>query len=71
MNIIQDAELKRILTVAFESPAVLESFKKILTKSVPVRQHLEKYLHDKAKERLLAWLSANALTVAAEKNKVD
>jgi hypothetical protein len=71
MNMIQDSELKRILTVAFESPTVLESFKKILTKSLPVRQQLENYLHGRAKERLLAWLTANALAVAQEKNKVD
>ena len=71
MNTIKDADLRRVLTIAFESPTVLDSFRKIVAKDLAVRQQLETYLQDKAKERLLAWLAANALAVAQPNNKVN
>jgi hypothetical protein len=67
MNTIEDVQLSKLLAVAFESPLVLDSFKKIVAKNLPMRQQLDSYMQDKAKERLLAWLTANALTVAQEK----
>jgi len=69
MGSVADGDLKRMLAVAFESPLVLDSCRKIVAKNLPVRQQLETYLQDKAKERLLTWLAANALTVAQNNNQ--
>jgi hypothetical protein len=69
MNRIEDNNMSKLLAVAFESPLVLDSFKKIVAKNLAMRQQLDSYLQDKAKERLLAWLTANALAVAPGKDK--
>ncbi len=71
MNDIKDAQLSKLLAVAFESPLVLDSFKKIVAQNIAVRQQLDTYLQGKAKERLIAWLTANALVVAEEKSQAS
>jgi hypothetical protein len=69
MHTIEDPDLNRVLSIAFDSSMVLDSFKKIIAKDLTLRQRLDTYLQEKAKERLLAWLSANALAIG--RNKVD
>ncbi len=56
-----------MLVIAFESPHVQDTFKKILAKHQPLDAELENYLRERTKERLLSWLTANALSVAAIK----
>lgn len=60
---IKDKQLKQLLEIAFESPHVLDSFKKILNKYPQEREEFDKYLHDKSQKNLLSWLNANALSV--------
>ena len=64
MTEVKDNDFRRILTVAFESPLVLDSFRKIVAKHPPLLQKFETYLQNKAKARLSSWLKANALTIA-------
>jgi hypothetical protein len=64
---INDADLTKVLAVAFESPMVLDNFKKIIARNPSLHEQLEIYLKERAKKRLLQWLSANALAVAEGK----
>jgi hypothetical protein len=69
MNTVEDISFRRLLVVAFESPVVIDSFRKITAQNPVVRQQLENYLQNKAKARLLSWLAANALTIAKVNNQ--
>jgi hypothetical protein len=62
---LSDAKLQNILEVGFESPHVLGAFKSILAKDKDELVRLEAFLKERSKERLLLWLTANALVPLA------
>ena len=55
------AELKPILSVAFESPHVLSAFHKILDKYPDENARLRQFLEDRNLARVEQWLKANAV----------
>jgi len=67
MGNVADGDLTKVLAIAFESPMVLDNFKKIIARDPSLHHQLEIFLKERAKERLLEWLSANALAVAEDK----
>lgn len=58
---IEDEQLKKTIAVAFESPHVLEAFKKILSSKPDILKRLENYLYESTKGEVLEWLEANAI----------
>ncbi|HEY9713206.1 MAG TPA: UPF0158 family protein [Chroococcales cyanobacterium] len=59
MSTVEDEKLKNILSMAFESPHVLSSFKKIIESSPEERARLDNFLNRLTRERLETWLKAN------------
>ncbi len=58
---LENNDIKRILLVAFDSPHVLEAFKKILSSCPDLYNQLETFLYEQSKKEVLAWLKANAI----------
>lgn len=75
MNSVQDAKLKNILSVAFESPHLLSAFKKILESSPSEASRLDQFRNEKVEKRVQQWLKANhipmVLTVDDEDEFLD
>lgn len=58
---VTDSKLQNILSVAFESPHVVQAFRSILTAHSDEWSRLEKFLTEKTRRRVLLWLNANGL----------
>lgn len=58
---VQDDRLRNILSMAFESPHLLSSFKKILEGTPSELQRFEEYRQNKTKLRIEEWLNSHAL----------
>ncbi len=58
---VQDDKLRNILSMAFESPHLLSSFKKILEGTPSELQRFEEYRQNKTKLRIEEWLNSHAL----------
>lgn len=58
---VSSEQLKRLLSVAFESPHVLLAFKKILQDDQEQSQHLREFLEERVAKRIETWLNANSV----------
>ncbi|MBN9395295.1 MAG: hypothetical protein J0H83_08625 [Candidatus Melainabacteria bacterium] len=58
---IDNAKIKNILDMAFESPHPLEAFKKILSENPEKIKELEAFRHGRALIRIRQWMEANSL----------
>ncbi len=58
---VQDDKLRNILSMAFESPHLLSSFKKILQGKPEELQRFEEYRLNKTRLRIEEWLNSHAL----------
>ncbi|MBS1954131.1 MAG: hypothetical protein JST89_08095 [Cyanobacteria bacterium SZAS-4] len=58
---VQDDKLRNILSMAFESPHLLSSFRKILEGTPSELKRFEEYRQNKTKLRIEEWLSSHAL----------
>lgn len=62
---ISDPKLKGMLPLAFEHPHVFTTFKAILAPYQSEVVHLEQFLKDQARARLLVWLKANSIEASS------
>ena len=62
---LDEPQLKNMLSLAFETPSVTNTFKSILSKHQACKQEFEQFLNEKTLRRLQLWLKANALEPAA------
>ncbi len=62
MKLIQDKSILPVLEMAFESPHVLSSFRKILEKHPGEAQLFTDFRHTQMRLRIDQWLAANNLT---------
>jgi len=67
---LENKEVKKVLDIAFESPHVLEAFKKILSRYPDLSKQLDVYLYEKTKEEVLTWLAANAIAPNSVSSKI-
>jgi len=58
---VEDDKLRNILSMAFESPHLLSSFKKILEGNSHERARFEQYRQEKTKKRIEEWLKSHAI----------
>jgi Uncharacterised protein family (UPF0158) len=58
---VQDAKLKGVLSVAFESPYVMQAFRTILNPHSEELSRFEKFIAKRTRERVIGWLNANGL----------
>ncbi len=63
METVEDKKLQVILDIAFESPHVLSSFKKILESKPGEVERLEKFLEARARLRIKQWLQGNCIEI--------
>lgn len=58
---VEDDKLRNVLSMAFESPHILSSFKKILESNQIEAERFEKYRADKTRLRIEEWLNSHAI----------
>lgn len=66
MLTVADDKLKNVLLLAFESPHVLSSFKKILENTPAELSRLEEFRKARTLTRMNQWLEANRVSVSAD-----
>lgn len=65
---LEDQQLKKTIKIAFESPHVLEAFKKILSSHPDILIRLNTYLYESTKREVMEWLAANAIEPESTKS---
>jgi hypothetical protein len=66
---LEDPQLKKTIQIAFESPHVLEAFKKIMSSHPEILKRLEVYLYASTKREVMEWLNANGIAPADVESK--